>query len=136
MTTERTHRVTISRRYDFEAAHFLPHVPKGHKCLNMHGHSYVVEVEITGPVQLAGNEAGMVCDFDPIDACWRRLWKQIDHTCLNESWTQNPTIEVCAKLVHDHFVAHLNAPFSSIRVVYREGPRSTCIYPTIDPPIL
>jgi 6-pyruvoyltetrahydropterin/6-carboxytetrahydropterin synthase len=128
MSTD-THRVMISRRYDFEAAHFLPNVPKGHKCLNMHGHSYVVEVEITGPVQLNGNEAGMVCDFDPIDRCWRLLWNKIDHTCLNESWTPNPTVEICAKLVHDHFAANLNAPFDSIRVVYREGPRSVCVYP-------
>lgn len=121
--------VTIVRRYDFEAAHFLPHVQKGHKCLNMHGHSYVVEVEVTGVVQEAGGEAGMVCDFDPIDACWRRLWKRIDHTCLNESWTPNPTVEVCAQLVHKHFREGLNAPYEAIRITYREGPRSTCIYP-------
>lgn len=122
-------RVTISRRYDFEAAHFLPFVPKDHKCLNMHGHSYVVEVEITGLVQEDGDEAGMVCDFDPIDVCWRRLWKKIDHTCLNESWTDNPTVENCAQLVHAHFVAHLSARFEALRIIYREGPRSSCVYP-------
>jgi 6-pyruvoyltetrahydropterin/6-carboxytetrahydropterin synthase len=124
--------VTICRTYDFEAAHYLPEVPEGHKCRRMHGHSFVVEVEITGPVQSGNGEAGMVMDFDPIDACWRKLWNQIDHTCLNESWTQNPTVENCVRLVHAHFVAHLPAgPFYGIRIVYREGQRSKAVYPRV-----
>ena len=65
--------VTIVRRYDFEAAHFLPHVPDGHKCKTMHGHSYVVEVHVTGDVQTDGPEAGMVVDFGVLDDIARRL---------------------------------------------------------------
>ena len=41
---------TVSKRFSFEAAHSLPHLPAGHKCRNLHGHSYVVEVLITGPL--------------------------------------------------------------------------------------
>jgi 6-pyruvoyltetrahydropterin/6-carboxytetrahydropterin synthase len=123
--------VTICRRYDFEAAHHLPLVPEGHKCRRMHGHSFVVEVELTGSVQEHGGEAGMVCDFDPIDACWRKLWNQIDHTCLNDSWTSNPTVENCVRLVHEHFSKYL--VLYEIRVVYREGPRSVAIYPPRSP---
>lgn len=125
--------VTICRRYDFEAAHYLPEVPEGHKCRSMHGHSFVVEVEITGHVAIAGHESGMVMDFDPIDACWRKLGNQIDHTCLNESWTKNPTVENCVRLVHAHFVANLMSSLSrpSIRVTYCEGPRSRAVYPPV-----
>ena len=32
----------IWKEYSFEAAHYLPRVPAGHKCSRMHGHSYVV----------------------------------------------------------------------------------------------
>lgn len=124
--------VTICRRYDFEAAHYLPKVAEGHKCRRMHGHSFVVEVEITGIAQSSGYDEGMVCDFDPIDACWKKLWNQIDHTCLNESWTENPTVENCSRLVHAHFAANLpSSTLYDIRVVYREGPRSTCVYPPV-----
>lgn len=125
--------VTISRRYDFEAAHFLPNVPSGHKCRRMHGHSFVVEVYLTGDVQNGGGEDGMVCDFDPIDACWKRLWTRIDHTVLNETLCPNPTVENCVRLVHEHFRTGLNVPFAHLRIVYREGPRSSCTFPPVTP---
>ena len=35
--------VELRKEYRFEAAHFLPQVPPGHKCARMHGHSYRVE---------------------------------------------------------------------------------------------
>ena len=42
--------VRLVHEFRFEAAHFLPKVPPGHKCARMHGHSFKVEVAITGPV--------------------------------------------------------------------------------------
>ena len=38
----------LERSYRFEAAHFLPKVPAGHKCARMHGHSYRIEIAIEG----------------------------------------------------------------------------------------
>lgn len=125
--------VTISRRYDFEAAHFLPNVPSGHKCRRMHGHSFVVEVEITGPIQAGSGEDGMVMDFDPIDSCWKTLWNRIDHTVLNETLCDNPTVENAVHIVHAHFCTGLSLQESSVRVVYMEGPRSKCTYPPVKP---
>lgn len=29
----------IYKQFTFDAAHFLPNVPEGHKCANMHGHT-------------------------------------------------------------------------------------------------
>ena len=34
----------VWRRYRFQAAHQLPHVPLGHKCGRMHGHGFEVIV--------------------------------------------------------------------------------------------
>ena len=34
----------ITRTNTFEAAHHLPLTPAGHKCKNVHGHSYSVTV--------------------------------------------------------------------------------------------
>ena len=40
----------VFREFTFEAAHRLPHVPDGHKCGRLHGHSYRVEVHVRGDV--------------------------------------------------------------------------------------
>ncbi|MFN6103662.1 MAG: 6-pyruvoyl trahydropterin synthase family protein, partial [Planctomycetaceae bacterium] len=40
----------IFKEFTFEAAHRLPHVPDGHKCSRLHGHSFRVIVYVDGPV--------------------------------------------------------------------------------------
>ena len=42
-------RAQLERSYRFEAAHYLPKVPAGHKCARMHGHSYAITVVIDRP---------------------------------------------------------------------------------------
>ena len=56
-------RTRLERTYRFEAAHSLPKVPPGHKCARMHGHSYKVEVSVTGPV---GEKSGWLMDHAEI----------------------------------------------------------------------
>lgn len=138
MTPEKpsSERVTIIRTYDWEAAHRLPHVPDGHKCKTMHGHSYVLEVRLTGLVKWEGPEAGMVVDFGVLDAAAQELRAKVDHTTLNESLHANPTVENMAPLIWRHFYEWLvkSLPFgfmttATLRVVLWEGPRSGCVYP-------
>ena len=50
----------IFRRFQVEAAHFLPNVPPGHKCRRMHGHSFLIEVHVSGK---RGADTGWVMDF-------------------------------------------------------------------------
>ncbi len=86
-------RVTVSKTFDFDAAHFLPKVPKGHKCRRMHGHTYKVEVICAGEP----DSRGMVLDYSEIAAAWAPLHKRLDHRTLNKiSGLQNPTTEVLA----------------------------------------
>ena len=40
----------IFKEFSFEAAHRLPHVPEGHKCARLHGHSFRVAVHVRGPL--------------------------------------------------------------------------------------
>ena len=49
----------IGRSYRFESAHHLPHLPDGHKCKNLHGHNYRLEVVVRGRL----DERGFVRDF-------------------------------------------------------------------------
>lgn len=85
--------ISISRQYRFEAAHFLPDVPDGHKCKNMHGHNYRIVVTIIGQGQFGGIDArGFVMDFAELDAIVLPLLSLLDHKVLNDT-IRNPTAE-------------------------------------------
>ena len=85
--------VSIIRRYSFEAAHKLDwHLGK---CRSLHGHSYVLEVEVTGPV----GEHGVVMDFAELDTVVEEcVVSRLDHTYLNDL-LDNPTAELVASAV-------------------------------------
>ena len=88
----------IFKTFRFESAHRLPHVPEGHKCGRLHGHSYVVDVHVEGPV---GRTSGWVVDFAEIEAAWRPLDDALDHRLLNEvEGLENPTSEVLAAWIY------------------------------------
>ena len=83
----------IGRSYRFESAHHLPHLPDGHKCKNLHGHNYRVEIVKQG----IPDARGFVADFAEIDAEIAPLIKTVDHRLLNDvPGLENPTAEVIA----------------------------------------
>ena len=55
----------IFKRFTLEAAHRLPNVPDGHKCARLHGHSFMVRLEITGEVD---PHTGWIMDFAELKA--------------------------------------------------------------------
>lgn len=87
-------RSRLERSYRFEAAHYLPRVPAGHKCARMHGHSYEIQLAIEGELD---RDLGWVMDFASIDEYATPLVKLLDHQILNEiEGLDNPTIELVA----------------------------------------
>ncbi len=83
----------IGRTYRFESAHHLPHLPVEHKCRNLHGHNYRLDVVVRGEL----DSRGFVKDFAEIDAELAPLIKAVDHRLLNEvQGLENPTAEVIA----------------------------------------
>ncbi len=83
----------IGRTYRFESAHHLPRLPDGHKCKNLHGHNYRVEIVKRG----TPDERGFVQDFAEVDAEIAPLVKMVDHRLLNDvPGLENPTAEVIA----------------------------------------
>ncbi|MBZ0263848.1 6-carboxytetrahydropterin synthase QueD [bacterium] len=71
----------IKKSFRFNSAHYLPGAPDGHKCRNLHGHTYEVVIECRGTMDI---EAGWVIDFGDISDIMRPLIKQLDHVVLNE----------------------------------------------------
>lgn len=113
----------IWKEFRFEAAHRLPHVPEGHKCARLHGHSFVVELHVEGPV---GDLSGWVMDFADLKVAWEPLHHLLDHRYLNEvPGLENPTSEVLARFVWQKVKPGL--PWLS-SVVVRETCTSGCRY--------
>jgi len=85
-------RVELTRDYRFEAAHRLPMVPPEHKCARMHGHSFRIEITVTGVVD---PRTGWLIDFGDINAVVEPLLKgELDHRSLNDvPGLENPTSE-------------------------------------------
>ena len=106
--------VTISKTFDFDAAHSLPLVEDGHKCRRMHGHTYRVEIICAGKL----DRRGMVCDYAEIAAAWAPLHALLDHRVLNEvDGLQNPTTEVLVLWILDHLrVNYGYLPVTHVRV--------------------
>lgn len=89
----------VTQVFTFEAAHRLPHVPTTHPCINLHGHTYRVELQLDGPVD---PRTGFVVDFFDIEATFGPLRKQLDHHYLNEvEGLENPTSENIALWIWD-----------------------------------
>jgi 6-pyruvoyltetrahydropterin/6-carboxytetrahydropterin synthase len=75
----------------FEAAHFLPGTPEGHKCRRLHGHSFRVRVVVAGTPEAT---TGWVEDFGVIKERLEPIRMLLDHYCLNDiEGLENPTSE-------------------------------------------
>lgn len=92
-------RIELKKTFDFEAAHFLPTFPEGHKCRRMHGHSFRVDVVVAGEVDPT---EGYLQDYGEIKAAIEPLRERLDHYVLNDiEGLENPTAEMLAKWVFD-----------------------------------
>jgi len=113
----------VFRVFQIEAAHWLPNVPAGHKCARMHGHSFRIEIQVSGPV---GQETGWVMDFADLRQAFQPLFDRLDHHCLNDiEGLENPTSENLAAWVWEHLQPAL--PQLS-KVIVQETCNAGCIY--------
>jgi 6-pyruvoyltetrahydropterin/6-carboxytetrahydropterin synthase len=113
----------IFKEFRLEAAHRLPHVPEGHKCARLHGHSFRVEVHVRGPV---GENSGWVMDFADIKTAFLPIHEALDHRFLNDvPGLENPTSENLARWIWRRL--KLRLPLLCT-IVVRETCTSGCIY--------
>ena len=73
--------VEIFRSFHFEAAHYLPHFPEGHKCRRLHGHSFRLEIGIAGKPD---PYSGAVMDFGEIKKRVSPVVETLDHFLIND----------------------------------------------------
>lgn len=72
---------TITKQFEFSASHQLKQLPDTHPCARLHGHNYVVEVELAGE---SLNRYGFIRDYNELDALKKMIRDQLDHRHLNE----------------------------------------------------
>lgn len=130
----------LSRRYHFSASHRL-HAPSYDdvrnrevfgKCNNPHGHghNYVAQVTVSGPVDPV---TGMICNLADLDAFAREhLLDPIDHRNLNtlpEFADLVPTTENLALAIHRLFARFPHAHLERVHV--EETSNNAFDYPTL-----
>jgi len=86
-------RVELTKDFTFEAAHRLPRVPADHKCARMHGHSFRIEIRVSGEIDA---QLGWLVDYAEITAQVEPILKEeLDHRTLNDvPGLENPTSEL------------------------------------------
>lgn len=113
----------IYKAFTIEAAHRLPNLPESHKCYRLHGHSFKIEVHVTGKVD---QNTGWIMDFADISAAFKPLFERLDHHYLNEiEGLENPTSENLARWIWRQLKPAL--PLLS-SVVVQETCTAGCIY--------
>lgn len=113
----------LRKTFQFEAAHLLPLLPRTHKCRRLHGHSFAVEIVVTGR---RDPKLGWVMDYADISAAFKPIWEKLDHFYLNEiRGLENPTSENLAVWIWKRLKPKL--PMLS-EVVVAETCQSRCVY--------
>lgn len=102
----------IFKEFTFDAAHFLPYVPEGHKCGRMHGHTYRVVVAVTGEVD---PDTGFIIDFGDLKEVVKPIIDDLDHQVLNDIF-ENPTAENLVNALWEWFEDELPVSLSSLEV--------------------
>ncbi|HRO07287.1 MAG TPA: 6-carboxytetrahydropterin synthase QueD [Saprospiraceae bacterium] len=81
----------IFKQFTFDSAHYLPNVHDGHKCKEMHGHTYRLVVYVEGKPDV---KLGWVMDFADLKDIVKPIVNILDHKTLNNiEGLSNPTCE-------------------------------------------
>jgi len=102
--------MVIGKQFTFCASHHLPFMPLGHKCSNLHGHTFKFTVYIGGE---PSEPEGMIVDFGIMKE-WvqKEVIEKLDHSHLNDT-IPNPTAENISLWIMEVLD---DAPFNVVRV--------------------
>ena len=71
----------VTKEYSFSASHHLPQLPEGHPCTRVHGHNYVIVVELQSETL---NEYGFVREYAELNELGAYIDEEFDHRHLND----------------------------------------------------
>ena len=109
--------------FHLQCARRLPALPASHPCARMHGHSFRIELTVSGDLDPV---LGWVIDFAEFEAAWQPIHDALDHRTLNDiDGLDNPTSEHLARWLWQQLQPALPG-LSQIKVM--ETHDSGCIY--------
>jgi 6-pyruvoyltetrahydropterin/6-carboxytetrahydropterin synthase len=115
--------VILYKQFSFDSAHLLPNVPEGHKCRELHGHTYHLTIFLEGEVD---EERGWVMDFTDLKKAVKPVIDRVDHKYLNDiPGLENPTTEVFSMWLWEQIKPLLP---QLKRIELKETPTSGVIY--------
>ena len=113
----------VNKTFSIEVARSLPNLPEGHPCKNVHGHSFKITLTASGNVD---DHTGFVIEFGDIDAAFKPIHDQIDHSYLNKiDGLDNPSSENLCKWIWGKLIPSLPSLY---KIEIRETDSTGCIY--------
>lgn len=113
---------TISKDFTFSASHQLAGLPEGHPCARLHGHNFVVRVELAADTL---DSTGFVLDYGSLAPFGQWLDENLDHRHLNEVMAANPTAENLAHRLATVLTCKVKLPAGvSVAVGISETPKT------------
>ena len=92
---------TITKEFAFCASHQLTHLPKTHPCSRVHGHNYLIKVELKSKTL---NEDYFIRDYRELEGVKIYIDDVLDHQHLNAVLPFiEPTAELIAKHLYETF---------------------------------
>ncbi|MFZ4504544.1 MAG: 6-carboxytetrahydropterin synthase QueD [Methylovulum sp.] len=91
---------SIKKDFAFSASHQLAGLAADHPCTRLHGHNYIVAVELSGEL----NDVGFVQDYRELEPMKKWIDDTLDHKHLNDIFSFNPTAENMARFIYDLFI--------------------------------
>lgn len=108
--------VTVTKLFTFDACHHLPHYDGA--CSNLHGHTYKLEVTVTGR-RIKDEEnpkCGMIIDFKDLKKIVKdTVIDKYDHSDLN-NFFDNPTAEIMVEKIGIDIMRELPKDVSLVSV--------------------
>ena len=114
----------ITKEFHFSASHQLEGLPEEHPCSRLHGHNYIVRVELSCNDEDL-DEVGFVKDYRELEII--KIWidNNVDHRHLNQYFEFNPTAENMARYLYHLFKLHV-PQITAVEV--SETPKTNCRY--------
>ncbi|WSQ02198.1 6-carboxytetrahydropterin synthase QueD [Streptomyces sp. NBC_01232] len=90
----------ITKEFAFSASHRLDHLDQDHQCARLHGHNYIVQLELSAAVNEL-TTAGFVRDYGDLSDFKKWIDAELDHRHLNDVITDcNPSAENMAMWIY------------------------------------
>lgn len=90
----------ITKEFQFSASHRLDHLPQDHQCARLHGHNYIIQLELSAGLNEL-TAAGFVRDYGDLSDFKKWIDAELDHRHLNDVIPdRNPSAENMAMWIY------------------------------------